>query len=170
MNHMNRFAIRKIAVCTIAAVLGSAGEAIGADPPDFTLEFPAGQACDGFDLRIEGRGGNQVYREFRDENDELVRSITAGTGATLAFINLTTGATFSTRSNGAVSHVTYNSDGSTTTVNTGHNILILFPTDVPAGPSTTLYVGRVVFTADSNANFVLQTHSGTATDICAALQ
>jgi len=28
----------------------------------------------------------------------------------------------------------------------GHNVLILFPSDVPAGPSTTLYVGRVVFT------------------------
>jgi hypothetical protein len=28
-------------------------------------------------------------------------------------------------------------------------VLILYPTDVPAGPSTTLNVGRVVFTIDT---------------------
>jgi hypothetical protein len=40
---------------------------------------------------------------------------------------------------------------------------------VPAGSSTTLYVGRVVFTADADSNFTLVSTSGTATDICAAL-
>ena len=52
---------------------------------------------------------------------------------------------------------------------TGHNVLILFPSDVPAGPSTTLYVGRVVFTADVNGIFTLVSTSGTSTDLCAAL-
>jgi hypothetical protein len=47
-------------------------------------------------------------------------------------------------------------------------VLILFPTDVPAGPSTTLYVGRVVFTVVGDV-FTLRSTSGTATDICAAL-
>src|SRR5262249_54025888 len=50
----------------------------------------------------------------------------------LTFTNLTTGGTFSTKSNGAVAHKRFNSDGSFTETDTGHNILILFPTDVPA--------------------------------------
>jgi hypothetical protein len=29
---------------------------------------------------------------------------------------------------------------------TGNNIVILFPTDSPAGPSTKLYTGRIVYT------------------------
>ena len=52
---------------------------------------------------------------------------------------------------------------------TGHNVLILFPTDVPAGPSTTLYVGRVVFTVDSDGVFAVTDTNGTSTDICVAL-
>ena len=62
-------------------------------------------------------------------------------------------------------------DGRTTTVTvTGHSLLILFPTDVPAGPSTTGYVGRIVFTIDNITGlFTLQETRGTATDLCAAL-
>ncbi len=56
-----------------------------------------------------------------------------------------------------------------TTVMTGHNILILFPTDIFAGPSTTLYVGRVAFTVDANGVFTLGSTSGSSMDICAAL-
>ena len=52
---------------------------------------------------------------------------------------------------------------------TGHNVLILFPSDVPAGPSTTLYVGRVVYTIGTDGVFTLVSTRGTATDICAAL-
>ncbi len=63
----------------------------------------------------------------------------------------------------------FNPDGSSTVVATGNTVIILFPTDVPAGPSTTLYVGRVVYTNDGQNNFVLQDHSGQTTDICAAL-
>jgi hypothetical protein len=40
---------------------------------------------------------------------------------------------------------------------------------VPAGPTTTLYVGRVVFTIDSSGTFTLQQHRGEAIDICASL-
>jgi hypothetical protein len=52
-------------------------------------------------------------------------------------------------SDGSVTRTTINTDGTATVENTGHNVLILFPTDVPAGPLTTLYVGRLVYTADS---------------------
>ena len=63
----------------------------------------------------------------------------------------------------------FNADGSQTVTVTGHNVLILFPSDVPAGPSTTLYVGRVVYTIGTDGVFTLVSTSGTATDICAAL-
>jgi hypothetical protein len=54
-------------------------------------------------------------------------------------------------------------------VTTGHLVLILFPTDVPAGPTTTLYVGRVVYRSDALSNFTLLGTTGKATDICALL-
>lgn len=165
MKYVNRLRRLGVIAGAMAAVFGSSEQALAAD---FTLDFPAGLACS-FELRIDGTGGNQVYREFFDRNGDLVRSITAGTGSALTFTNVGTGSSLSTRSNGAVTQVTYNADGSSTFVTTGHNILILFPSDVPAGPTTTLYVGRVVFNADNAFNFTLLDHRGTATDICAAL-
>ena len=62
-----------------------------------------------------------------------------------------------------------NPDGTTTVTSTGHNGLILFPTDVPAAPSTTQYVGRIVYTVDESGVFTLVSTSGRSTDICAAL-
>ena len=137
-------------------------------PASFTIVLPAGTACN-FDLQIEGFGGNRHLKEFTDANGNVVRSLEAGTGSALRFTNLTTGNTFSTKSNGAVSHITFNLDGSSTQKLTGHNLLILFPTDNPPGPSTTLITGRVVFTVDINGVFTVQDVSGKTTDICAAL-
>ena len=62
-----------------------------------------------------------------------------------------------------------NAGGSQTVTLTGNNVLIMFPSDVPAGPSTTLYVGRVVYTVDAGGVFTLVSTSGRATDLCAAL-
>jgi len=110
-----------------------------------------------------------VVREFKDENGNVVRLLTAGKGNTLAFTNLSTGETLWLRPNGAVEHVTFGADGLQTWAITGHNVLILFPSDVPAGPSTTQYVGRVVFTVDASGVYRLQSASGTSTDLCALL-
>jgi len=134
------------------------------------IDLPAGVACS-FPLRVEiWNNTNRVFKEFTDKNGNVVRILTAGKGNTLAFTNLLTGETVQLKANGAVEHITLNADGSQTWEVTGHNVLILFPTDVPAGPSTTLYVGRVVFTVDTSGTFTLQSTSGTATDICAELQ
>ena len=168
MNNLNRFGIRYALAGMAAAVLGSASLATAAGPPDFSFDLPAGLAC-AFDLRIEGWGGNQVNKEFMDKDGNVIRLLSAGTGSALRFTNLATSATLSLKSNGAVSHVTVNPDGSFTQMNTGHTILILFPTDTPPGPSTTLYVGRIVFTIDASSNFTLQQQSGNSVDICAAL-
>ncbi len=151
----------------MAVLVGGVVPATAAEP-DFVVDLPAGTAC-GFDLRIEGEGGNTITRTFEDQNGNVVRVLETGTGSALTFTNLATGASFSTRSNGAVRNTELNADGSSTVTSMGHNVLILFPTDVPAGPSTTLYVGRFVYTADANGVFTLQQASGRSTDICAAL-
>jgi hypothetical protein len=168
MNTENRLRIRyRLTGMMMATVLGYGSPATAADS-DFTFVFPAGIACN-FELQIEGSGGNRHLKEFTDKNDNVVRSLDAGTGSALRFTNLTTGNTFSTKSNGAVSHTTFNPDGSLTQKLTGHNLLILFPTDNPPGPSTTLIAGRVVFTVDINEVFTVQEVSGKTTDICAVL-
>ena len=52
----------------------------------------------------------------------------------------------------------------------GHNGLILFPTDVPAGPSTTHYIGRIVFHARPTTGvFTLRQESNNQRDVCAEL-
>ena len=173
MKNQNRLTIRCLLACMVAAVLGYRSPVIAAppvdtSPPSFTIELEAGLACN-FGLLIEGSGGNRHLKEFTDKNGNVVRSLEAGTGSALSFTNLTTGNTFSTKSNGAVAHITFNSDGSFTETDTGHNVLILFPTDVPAGPSSTLIVGRVVFTVDTNGVFTVLDVSGKTIDICAAL-
>jgi len=108
-------------------------------------------------------------REFTDQNGNVVRILAAGKGFDLTFTNLSSGETVELPSNGSVARTTINDDGTTTVESTGHNVLILFPTDIPAGPSTTLYVGRLVYTVDANGVFTVQSTSGPTTDICALL-
>ena len=165
MKNVNRLKLRLFAASAMVVVLGAVSPGVTAAP---LFDFPAGAACD-FRLLVDGVGGHMVQKLFVDKNGDPVRFLTAGTGQALTFTNFDTGTTLSLRSNGAVSQIHFNSDGTYTFVNTGHTILILFPTDVPAGPTTTLYVGRVVFNADSAFNFTLLEHDGTATDVCAAL-
>lgn len=154
-----------VLIMGLVAVMCSGSPATAADT---TLDLPAGLAC-AFDLRVEIWGGNQVYKEFFDKNGALVRKLSAGKGSRLRFTNLDTGDTFSVKPNGSVTHIAFNPDGSYTSSTTGHNVLILFPTDVPPGPSTTAYVGRVVYTVGLDGVFTLQEVSGKSTDICAAL-
>jgi hypothetical protein len=150
---------------TLVAILGL-GRPASADSST-VIVLSAGIACD-FALRVDILGGTQVQKTF-DKHGTL-RTLSAGKGSALTFTNTATGATLSLQPNGSVSRTTTpNSDGSTTVVVTGHNVLIFFPTDVPAGPSTTQYVGRVVYTVDSAEVFTLQQVSGRSTDICAAL-
>ena len=116
------------------------------------------------------------YKEFLDKNGNVVRSIYAGKCSALTFINESpagepgSGATLSLKANGFSDHQTYNSDGTITDTTMGHVVLLLATTDVPPGPSTTLYVGRLILTIDPATNvYTFQSFSGNATDICAAI-
>jgi hypothetical protein len=142
---------------------------VGSAYADFTVDLPKGNACPSFDLRVQSIGEGTA-KDFLDKEGNLVKSITAGRGAQLTFTNLATSVSLTLKSNGSVSKVTRNADGTSTWVITGHNVLILFPTDVPPGPTTTLYVGRVVFTVDNSTGvFTLLGTSGKSVDICAML-
>ena len=164
---MNKTIKSAIATPMLALALGSANHVNAADA-SFTL--PAGLACLGFDLTINiNFSDHQVFKEWTDENGMPVRLLTAGKGNDLEFVNEDTGTTFSIMGNGSVSHTTINHDGSSTTSAEGHNVIILFPTDEPPGPTTIQYVGRVVYTVDADATFILQNVVGRSTDICAAL-
>jgi hypothetical protein len=169
---------------TLITLMGSATPSIGAPntvppsgPPDMEFELPAGVACAGFDLHVEiwNNPNRKEPKVFKDENGNVVRILSTGKGNTLAFTNLLTNEKLVLKANGSNDHIAVNPDGLETHASTGHNVLILFPTDVPAGPSTTLYVGRIVFTVDANPNsptfglFTLESTSGNSTDICAAL-
>jgi len=162
----NKLRLRNFIAFLFATLVSYINPGIAAD--SVVLDLPSGLACN-FDLHIVVSGGNQQIKEFKDINGKLIRSITAGTGTALRFTNLSNGKTLTTKSNGAVSHTQYNSDGSYTVTGTGHNVLILFPTDIPAGPTTTLYVGRLLYSVDLDGVFTLIESNGNHRDICASL-
>ena len=154
-------------VALTAALAVFPGPAGAADR--ITITLPAGVACS-FELQVDiVSGDHRVNRTFVDANGNPVRILEAGFGNQLTFTNTSTGSTIALPANGSVSQTVMNADGSQTVTLSGHNVLILFPSDVPAGPSTTLYVGRVVFTVDLHQVFTLVSTSGTARDICAGL-
>ena len=149
------------AVAIVAAGLTAATPSAAAEP--IQLDLDPGMAC-AFGLHLDGAGGNNAVRGPTDRH-----VITAGKGYTLTFTNVSTGKTLTLDGNGSVQIDTDNGDGTHTVTNLGHNVLILFPTDITAGPSTTLYVGSVVYTYDRDFRFTIVSHSGTTRDICAAL-
>jgi len=169
MKPLNLLKNRLLAACIMTATLGCSSLAIAETPPDFTVNFPTGIACNGFKLRVEGwNDGNYGLRETKDKFG-ITRTIEAGTGYVLRFTNWKSKKTFETKSNGTANHTTYNSDGTQTVALTGHNVVILYPTDSPPGPSTSLYMGEVVFTIDTAGNYFVHSVSGQSVDICAAV-
>lgn len=166
MNKLVSLRLRTVAVCVATGVLAFTNSKIAA--ASFSVVFPAGLACE-FNLQVDGTGGHQIMKEFVDKNGDIVRVLSAGTGSALTFTNLDTADTVSSMSNGFTRSVKSNPDGTQTVTSTGHNVIILFPSDTPAGPTTTLYVGRVVYTTDNTGNFILEKTSGASADICAAL-
>jgi hypothetical protein len=92
-----------------------------------------------------------------------------GKGNVLKFTNLNTGASLTIRTGGSVEQTRLNDDGTSTTTVLGHSVVTLFPTDIPAGPSTKLYLGRLVFNVDAEYTFTQLSSAGREVDICAAL-
>ena len=147
-----------------------------ADDPIFV---PAGLGCADFSIQLSSTGGNLHEKEFYDAEGNVVRTITAGKGFLLTYTNMgpdpdpedaVAGESITFRTDGSVTEIVTNPDGTLTYTATGHNALIMFPTDVPAGPTTTQYVGRIVFNVDpATGVFTLVSTSGRAVDVCAEL-
>jgi hypothetical protein len=161
------FATRILLTATLAVITALAVRQVAAAQESTVI--PAGIACE-FELRVESETNpNRMFREWRDSDGNLVRTLEAGRGSDVTLVNTETGESLTLKGNGAVNHTTYNPDGSWTTNLTGHYVLILWPTDIPAGPSTTLYVGRVTYTSTPDSTFALVGSSGTQRDLCAEL-
>lgn len=172
MNHSRT--ARMAAAAVFAAAFLSAPAASAAPPSgppdDLFFDLPAGQGCD-FRLIGQGTDSKRHTKEFFDQNGLKVRIIEAGKGFNLTYTNYDTKKSISFKGNGSVTKTSINNETNVSTVTaTGHNGLILFPLDVPAGPSTTQYVGRIVYTIDANGIFTLKSTSGTKVDVCAAIK
>jgi hypothetical protein len=142
---------------------------------DQTINLPEGFACPDFPLRIDiTNNPNRVVKEFTDENGNVVRIIEAGRANEFLLTNVESGKTILFKGRGSVAKTTVNADGTTTVENNGHTGVVLFPNDVPLPgdtvPSTTLYIGRVVYTIDANGTFTVESASGRTVDICAELR
>jgi hypothetical protein len=156
-----------IPAAVLAALTLTAAQPASADSD---LMLPAGTACQDFDLELVSTGGNLHMKTFTDKDGNDVRFLSAGKGVLLTYINLNSGKFVKIRTDGSVMSTRVNSDGTLTVTATGHNGLILFPSDVPAGPTTTQYIGRIVYTVDpATGVFTLLSTSGSARDICAEL-
>jgi hypothetical protein len=133
-------------------------------------EYPAGVACPDFAVRQESSGSAVGFSGDGSRGHGLVF---AGTGINWTFTNETTGTTWSPATSpaaaGAAQKVRPNADGSLTITITGNAGLIMFPTDFPAGPSTTWYTGKLVIEVDAAFNTIFKSSAGTKTDICAEL-
>jgi hypothetical protein len=154
---MRRLFAGAAALAVVLALIAPA--TVAAAEPD----YPAGVACS-FALNIHvGDGGPQNVHELA-----YGAVLSAGRGNALTFENAATGKTLETPATGAVSRWVFSADGARLTM-TGANVLIMYPTDMPAGPSTTLYIGRVVADFDLAWNTTLVSASGLSIDICRAL-
>lgn len=130
--------------------------------------LPAGVACSGFALSVTVDLEKQTITTFFDNQGNPVRQLIVGR-LIITGTNVSTGASLTRRLGGAF-RVYFNPDGTLTNIGTGHSAVVFFPTDVPPGPSTTLYTGRVVFDLNPATNVAtLQDTAGNKVDVCALL-
>ena len=169
MKHLTSVPRRLFAASLFAAAFGIGGTAWAADPPDLTLEFPAGLACSNFTLRVELWEGKGKTRELKDKNG-YTRSLFAGTGSAFRLTNLLNSKSISTKNNGASALVeTYQADGTVVITTRGHVLIIWFPSDLPPGPWTSLHSGHLVYSLSPVGVGTLQSMNGNSTDVCTAL-
>jgi hypothetical protein len=171
MTPMTHRRLTATTVLTAALILGCVGPATAEAPRPIdpaVTDYEAGVAC-AFPLRVSSTEGQIRENQFVDRSGNVVRTIQVTTGIAYTNTNLLTGKSITVDPRGSAMHTTLE-DGVATVTSNGQTGLILFPTDVPAGPSTRVYRGRVVFTIDLTTGvFTLISTTGTSIDICAAL-
>ena len=158
--------VRSLGAIGVAAVIGVASASTASAE---TFDFPAGLACPAFDLRVTIEDPHLNIRTFHDREGNAVRMMRSGRGYDLTFRNLSTGESISFKSSGFHEMTRYLEDGSQLVQSEGHQVLILFPSDEPPGPTTTFTVGRVVLAIDAQENYTRLSQVGRTLDICAAI-
>jgi hypothetical protein len=104
-------------------------------------------------MLVAGKGVLPTYTNFGPDPDEPIA-----------------GQSIKIKTGGSVTSTRINPDGSLTVTATGHNGLVLFPTDFPPGPSSTQYIGRIVYHVDPTTGvFTLLQESNNQRDVCAEL-
>jgi hypothetical protein len=174
MKAMIRMTLYSLApAALLAAMTFTAPQPALADEP---LIIPRGLACPDFNVGLATTSGPVVEKQFHDKDGNLVRFLSVGKDVIVTWTNFgpdpdnpVAGASVAIKTSGSVMSTRFNSDGTQTVTATGHNALVLFPSDVPAGPTTTQYIGRIVYTVDGAGTFTLLSTSGMERDICAEL-
>lgn len=166
--------MRKILRALVSAAL-LAGLTLLAPPAANAEEiFGPFEACPNFNVSLSFSGGNQGLRVTR-VHDGVIYTVTSGSGTTIKFyaVDPDTGVllrsvTFDTKA--SVTKTAQSGDNTTYQIN-GFGTLLLFPTDQPGGPSTTVYNGTVTFTLVTDTGLLVSTvvNKGRQFDICAAL-
>lgn len=159
------------ALLTAALPFAFVGPAMAAAPQPVApavTDYDPGIAC-AFPLRVSSTDGKVRDNEFTDRSGNVVRTTQVTTGIAYTNTNLSTGKSLTVDARGSVISTTVK-DGIATVTATGQTGIILYPSDVPAGPSTIVYRGRLVFTIDlATGVFTIVSSTGTKLDVCAAL-
>ena len=150
------------------ATHSKAREPNSARAPDFSVTFPAGYACPGFPLIMDGSGAKLNVKEFTDANG-LENVVYSGKGYNFRLTNATTGKSVFQKSQGAHQENIFYPDGSLQQISDGAVLLVMFPTDIPAGPSTRYINGHTVLSIAPDGVGTLEPIRGHVRDICAEL-
>jgi hypothetical protein len=151
-------------VFATAILLG--GTASTASAAEHDLTFGAGVAC-AFPLALDGGALPPERKTFTDPNGNPI-VLLAGKSGAVTYTNLATGNSLTFPSRGTALQITTQPGGTQLFEFSGNVGILLFPTDNPAGPSTTQINGRLVLKQEGTVTTVLK-QEGNQIDVCAAL-
>jgi hypothetical protein len=160
--------LRTAAATVFATAILLCGAASTASAAEHDFEFDAGVAC-AFPLGLDGGAFPPERKTFTDPNGNPI-VVLAGKSGAVTYTNLDTGESLTFPSRGTALRVTTRSDGTQLLEFSGNVGILLFPSDDPAGPSTTQIKGRLVLSFDPKTGFtVVLKQEGNQIDVCARL-
>jgi hypothetical protein len=158
--------LRTAAATVFATAIMLCGAASTASAAE--IELPAGEAC-AFPLGLDGGAFPPERKTFTDPNGNPI-VVLAGKSGAVTYTNLDTDELLTFPSRGTALRVTTRSDGTQLLEFSGNVGILLFPSDVPAGPSTTQINGRLVLSFDPETGFTeVLKQEGNQIDVCAGL-
>jgi hypothetical protein len=161
--------LRTAAATMFASAILLCGAASSASAQEHDLVFDAGVAC-AFPLGLDGGAFPPERKTFTDPNGDPIVVLSAGKSGAVTYTNLDTEESLTFPSRGTALRDTTRSDGTHLLEFSGNVGIVLFDTDVPAGPSTTQINGRLVFSFDPLTGFTeVLKQEGHQIDVCAAL-